>query len=75
MFSFAVSVLALQAPCCDKVYTCRFCHDDGEDHEIDRHKVIRLECLNCRKQQQVGPGFVNGSTTGTGVPVNEKQKL
>lgn len=26
----------LQANCCQKIVTCRFCHDDVEDHNIVR---------------------------------------
>ena len=24
------------APCCGKIYPCRLCHDEGEEHKIDR---------------------------------------
>lgn len=26
----------LLAPCCNKLYTCIRCHDDLEDHSVDR---------------------------------------
>ena len=29
----------LVAPCCDKAYVCRHCHNDAEAHEMDRHAV------------------------------------
>lgn len=32
---------ALVAPCCNKIYTCRLCHDEQEHHKIDRYQVWR----------------------------------
>uniref|UniRef100_A0A8D0QYK8 RING finger and CHY zinc finger domain-containing protein 1 n=2 Tax=Sus scrofa TaxID=9823 RepID=A0A8D0QYK8_PIG len=40
-----------QAPCCDKLYTCRLCHDSNEDHQLDRFKVKEVQCINCEKIQ------------------------
>jgi len=38
----------LVAPCCSKVYNCRFCHDEAEPtHSLDRKKVEEVECLKC----------------------------
>lgn len=52
----------LVAPCCGKVYNCRFsdakicstftilrfCHDEAEPtHSLDRKKVEEVECLKC----------------------------
>lgn len=42
-----------QAPCCDKLYTCRLCHDSNEDHQLDRFKVKEVQCINCEKIQHV----------------------
>lgn len=40
----------LIAPCCNKAYNCRFCHDEAETgHVLDRHKVEQVECISCRK--------------------------
>nr|XP_023493726.1 RING finger and CHY zinc finger domain-containing protein 1 isoform X3 [Equus caballus] len=39
------------APCCDKLYTCRLCHDNNEDHQLDRFKVKEVQCINCEKIQ------------------------
>ncbi|XP_078317907.1 RING finger and CHY zinc finger domain-containing protein 1-like [Crassostrea virginica] len=44
---------ALIAPCCGKTYTCRFCHDEKEDHELVRKKVNWVHCLICDKVQKV----------------------
>ncbi|KAJ8787763.1 hypothetical protein J1605_022794 [Eschrichtius robustus] len=43
----------LKAPCCDKLYSCRLCHDNSEDHLLDRFKVKEVQCINCEKIQRV----------------------
>ena len=43
--------LRLAAPCCGEFYTCRFCHDDRQDHAIDRKSVNRLLCMRCGNEQ------------------------
>ncbi|XP_054277754.1 RING finger and CHY zinc finger domain-containing protein 1 [Macrosteles quadrilineatus] len=40
-------------PCCDKVYTCRFCHDENETHPLNRKDVTELVCGNCSTRQKV----------------------
>lgn len=35
------------APCCDKVFLCRLCHNDEESHEIERKKVSQVICKAC----------------------------
>jgi RING finger/CHY zinc finger protein 1 len=40
-------------PCCKKVYTCRFCHDDKEDHTVNRKEVTELICTLCEMRQPV----------------------
>lgn len=52
MFFFCLFFFA-QAPCCKKPYTCRLCHDEVEQHELDRKEVERIKCLNCSSYQQV----------------------
>ncbi|XP_055444776.1 RING finger and CHY zinc finger domain-containing protein 1 isoform X1 [Bubalus kerabau] len=42
----------LKAPCCDKLYTCRLCHDNNEDHQLDRFKVKEVQCINCERIQR-----------------------
>jgi RING finger/CHY zinc finger protein 1 len=44
----------LLAPCCDRIYHCRFCHDEAEDHLLDRETVRQVQCLGCRLRQPVG---------------------
>lgn len=43
---------SLQAPCCNKFYTCRLCHDENENHQMDRFRVSVVQCSTCKKIQQ-----------------------
>jgi len=45
--------LCSQTPCCNKVYTCRFCHDENENHPVNRKDVTELVCTNCNTRQAV----------------------
>eukprot|EP00960_Hanusia_phi_P046517 757885-Hanusia_phi.AAC.2 len=45
----------LVSPCCQKVFWCRFCHDEASDHAIDRHAVKEVKCVVCGLVQPVGP--------------------
>ncbi|KAK3914060.1 RING finger and CHY zinc finger domain-containing protein 1 [Frankliniella fusca] len=40
-------------PCCNKVYTCRFCHDENENHPVNRKDVTELVCTSCNTRQKV----------------------
>lgn len=49
----------LLAPCCDKYYTCRLCHDEAFEYNkgcqverMDRHAVKQIKCLLCKKEQK-----------------------
>jgi hypothetical protein len=42
-----------QTPCCNKIYTCRFCHDENESHCVNRKDVTELVCTNCDTRQKV----------------------
>lgn len=44
---------SLVAPCCDKVYKCRFCHDEIEKHEMNRSSVEQIVCRQCDKRQSL----------------------
>lgn len=44
---------SLLAPCCVKYYSCRLCHNDKEDHELDRKTVQQIKCLQCGSCQTV----------------------
>ena len=34
----------LKCPDCDKFYPCRVCHDEHEDHKMDRSRVKEIKC-------------------------------
>ncbi|EFN77214.1 RING finger and CHY zinc finger domain-containing protein 1 [Harpegnathos saltator] len=40
-------------PCCNKVYACRFCHDEQEAHTVNRKEVTELICVLCDTRQPV----------------------
>lgn len=51
---------ALVSPCCQKVFTCRFCHDEEyfpkkgcQVQRMERHKVSTVKCLSCEKIQNI----------------------
>ena len=35
------------SPCCHKWYSCRLCHDEEEDHNIDRYTINKMKCKLC----------------------------
>jgi hypothetical protein len=37
----------LKAACCGKLYVCRFCHDEHENHRIDRKATKEMQCMHC----------------------------
>lgn len=41
----------LQCVACKKWYTCRFCHDEVEDHHLIRHKTENMLCMICGHAQ------------------------
>ncbi|XP_018564543.1 RING finger and CHY zinc finger domain-containing protein 1 [Anoplophora glabripennis] len=41
------------SPCCNKIYTCRFCHDEQEDHKLIRKAINELMCALCDTRQPV----------------------
>lgn len=36
---------------CDKFYMCQICHDEKENHEMDRTQTTRMLCLSCKRPQ------------------------
>jgi RING finger/CHY zinc finger protein 1 len=56
-------IFFLSILCCNKVYSCRLCHDEEcndynitpitEQHNIDRKKISRIICNNCNEEQDV----------------------
>lgn len=43
----------LKAHCCRRFYPCRRCHDENEDHQIDRHATQEVVCVRCAEVQPV----------------------
>ena len=50
------------SPCCNKEFTCRFCHDEEEydnepnyklKHKIDRYQIKTIICTNCKTLQPI----------------------
>lgn len=41
----------LQCHACKKWYTCRFCHDEVEDHHLNRPKTENMLCMLCGHAQ------------------------
>ncbi|GAX84312.1 hypothetical protein CEUSTIGMA_g11734.t1 [Chlamydomonas eustigma] len=44
----------LVAPCCNKPFTCRLCHDESSSHRMDRHAVKDMVCMECGVRGPVG---------------------
>ncbi|CAN0919990.1 E3 ubiquitin-protein ligase MIEL1 [Linum grandiflorum] len=57
----------IRAPCCDKVFTCRHCHNEAtsllenpkDRHEIVRHNICRVICSLCDTEQKVSQACIN----------------
>ncbi|KAI8620629.1 zinc-ribbon-domain-containing protein [Chytriomyces sp. MP71] len=49
----------LQAHCCGKWYTCRFCHDEVSDHNIIRNLITTMMCMHCSTVQAAGQDCIN----------------
>jgi RING finger/CHY zinc finger protein 1 len=45
--------------CCEKEYSCRLCHDEYEDHQINRFETKTIICRQCRTQQNISNKCVN----------------
>jgi RING finger/CHY zinc finger protein 1 len=43
----------IEGICCDTFFTCRLCHNDHCDHEIERSKIEKVKCLKCDTEQSV----------------------
>lgn len=39
--------IKLQCSACDRWYTCRFCHDEVEDHSLNRRETKHMLCMLC----------------------------
>lgn len=43
----------LRAACCNRLYTCRLCHDASETHIMDRASTTEILCMRCDTLQPV----------------------
>ncbi|KAJ3331109.1 hypothetical protein HDU76_004063 [Blyttiomyces sp. JEL0837] len=53
----------LQAHCCGKWYSCRFCHDEVSDHNIIRNLTTTMMCMYCLTVQPAGQDCINTNCT------------
>lgn len=53
----------LRAECCQKFFSCRFCHDEAEDHEMDRFATEVVSCSTCGAEQAVSEHCIQCKTT------------
>lgn len=44
----------LQCSTCERWHTCRFCHDENEDHALVRRGTKNMLCMHCGQAQPVG---------------------
>ncbi|KAJ3035622.1 hypothetical protein HDV00_003608 [Rhizophlyctis rosea] len=51
----------LQAHCCGKWDTCRFCHDEVSDHNIIRNMITTMMCMYCGTVQPASQDCTNDS--------------
>lgn len=49
----------LRAACCNRLYTCRLCHDASETHIMDRASTTEILCMRCDTLQSVSRTCVN----------------
>ncbi|KAL5228336.1 hypothetical protein ABZP36_016601 [Zizania latifolia] len=54
----------LVAACCNKLFTCRFCHDKISDHMMERKATQEMMCMVCLKVQPVGSNCQTPSCNG-----------
>eukprot|EP00268_Persea_americana_P069251 TRINITY_DN980_c0_g1_i2.p1 TRINITY_DN980_c0_g1~~TRINITY_DN980_c0_g1_i2.p1 ORF type:complete len:1235 (+),score=218.82 TRINITY_DN980_c0_g1_i2:393-4097(+) len=40
--------------CCNKLFTCKYCHDDVSDHLMDRKLTTKMMCMKCLQIQPIG---------------------
>nr|KAJ3404261.1 hypothetical protein HK105_003937 [Polyrhizophydium stewartii] len=49
----------LQAHCCGRWFTCRFCHDEVSDHNIVRNLTTTMMCMHCSTVQPAAQNCSN----------------
>jgi len=49
----------IYAKCCNKYYSCRLCHDEEQDHKINRYEIKTIICKECKTIQDSSNVCVN----------------
>ena len=49
----------LYTACCNKIYGCRFCHNENEDHELVRSETKFMQCRSCYTFQKISNSCQN----------------
>lgn len=49
----------LRASCCNRLYSCRLCHDAAESHIMDRSSTTEILCMRCDTLQPVSNRCIN----------------
>ena len=49
----------IYSKCCNKIYPCRICHDENENHKIDRYNIDLMFCSMCNCLQKVNSYCIN----------------
>jgi zinc finger-like protein len=57
------------AKCCGRMYVCRVCHDDAEDHAIDRFATEQMQCMHCFAVQPVAACCAQAACPSAGAPL------
>ena len=47
------------APCCNKEFPCRLCHNENSDHEINRFEIKEIVCRECSLLQEKSNECIN----------------
>tara|TARA_B100001094_G_C18106023_1_gene758408 strand:- start:409 stop:1257 length:849 start_codon:yes stop_codon:yes gene_type:complete len=47
------------APCCQRYFPCRLCHDENSDHKINRFDIKEIICKKCNIRQNVSNKCIN----------------
>ena len=47
------------AKCCNKIYPCRICHDENENHKMNRHETEKIKCKKCKTIQDISNKCIN----------------
>lgn len=46
--------LQVFAKCCNKYYDCHLCHNEQNNHKLNRKLIKKIKCVNCTTENDVG---------------------